>query len=128
MQLKIIKKVCADKSTITMLQVHNYEPLLREHGPKIQQYLATRNKNTITDAFRLIYEHNPPAAVLPMLTLLQQDHGNVDPVSSIHCWDLLCLLTAQELDWDILWEQLTDMIHGSCPQGRVYRLLQLIWP
>jgi len=120
------------------LNTHFYDGQLTQRYNEIKKMLD-KECLTLNQCFNeieeLIEKSNLPLNQIKianfMLNLLKNKNGNYDSANKIHVHDLLPYVWTKVRDYDdsgkqLFLEQLIDIRGGTCPQGRVARLIQLV--
>ena len=107
----------------------NIDPVIINSLTRHIATLSIVNKQAQLVALRHYFDSNPVAQLYfdTIVTQIAQS-TNVDRHTTLAADDLLLLLS-QHVTTELITElaiQLADMSTGNCPQGRVYRLLQLV--
>jgi hypothetical protein len=118
--------------------VHSYDGKLVATSQLFRKYLIKTDRYLLPIvASRL--RHHSSATTLSKSNLgkilRQEENHNYDPFTQLDCRDLLALVESlwiQTEEKDTFLElvnlQLAEMSSGMCPQGRVYRLMQVLLP
>jgi len=115
------------------MNTHDYDKRLTETIHRIREYPSTK---TFDESIKYIINitnsinYSRKSEVMRTIHLFTMDRkNNFDPINNISVDELLPRLIEHIDKWEdkfIVLEQLADVSsHGSCPQGRCTRLVQL---
>ena len=118
------------------LDCHAYDTRMTDQLRRLMHQVREEEKDLLPPqvALRWFYDQNELTPLSRnMLSTIERDRaGNVETTNG-HPWDCLLVFPYLQRKCDehrdlllLLNEQLEDMTRGSCPQGRLYRLIQLV--
>lgn len=123
--------------TSLSLDCHAYDRHIADQLRRVMHQVQEEEKDLLPPqvALRWFYDQNELTPLSrSMLSTIERDRaGNIETTNG-HPWDCLSVFPYLQRKCNhhrdlllLLNEQLEDMTRGSCPQGRLYRLIQLVF-